>query len=382
MEVGSSLSAPVVLRPPSACSRISVASSTRSFRSDMSFEVEISAQVGPSELEPDRRSESADALTSAPALAHAPSGRPFTISSMAEGVGPGPSVHSPEDLDEGDNEENVPLTNVPPNASSDPSWVFGTLCDSTHVQADLSHTRDDGPPLSPSAVAVLESAPENPTHLWMQVTRSSLIDIETSPRRAWSPRPLSLSLHVDPQASSSATLTGLELSLGANTVLSPRHLPLPQTPVVPTTPSSPICHRTRNGTSISPPRSPEDHPPYPGNATASRNQVHSPLSCPSPSTRDHTQGVVGVQLSEGAAPSPRNVPLPASPASSAISSSPSARLQVQPSHRHRPDMPLYPSLEDGGSSPPPLNPDGLGQILPLGYRTRRYYPLSKYRQRQ
>ena len=344
MEVGSSLSMPILLRPPSACSRVSVASSTKSFKSDMSFDVEISAQVGTSELEPDWRSQSADVLTSAPSPAHAPSSRSLTMLSLAEGIGPGPSAPSQEGLNEGDNEEDVPLTNVPPHASSDPSWAFGTPCDSTHVQAGLSHTRDDGSPLSLSTV-VLESAPENPTHLWTQVTHS------TSPRRTWSPRPP----HVDPQVSISATPT---LSLGANTVLSPRHLPLPQIPVVPTTPSSPVYHRTRR---ISPQRSPEDHP-YPNDTATSGNRVHSSSSCPSTGTRDHTQGVVGVELSGRAAPSPRSVPLPVSPASSTTSSSPSARLQVQPqpSHRHRPDMPLYPSLEDGGSSPPPLNPDGFG----------------------
>lgn len=59
----------------------------------------------------------------------------------------------------------------------------------------------------------------------------------------------------------------------------------------------------------------------------------------------------------GAAPSPRTVPLPSSPPTFTTHRSSPARLQAQPSHRTSPLMPFYPSLtiDDARATPSGLD---------------------------
>jgi hypothetical protein len=362
--VDDSLSVPVPSRPPSACSHISVASSTQTFSSAISFDVEISTSMGASEFEHHRRSESGGVPSSAP------SNPSFAISSLVEGMGPGPSAQSQEDLNEGNSKESVPLTNLRPHASSDNSRLSRTCYDGASPlahpwfpQDDQSNTRGESSvlrrPLSPPTVA---STSQDPTHLQMQGIRQSF-GIGTSPWHVWSLWDPSLPPHINLEASTSAVPAGLGLSLGNVHSSSPQHPPLPQPPVVETRQSNLIRLRPESigaGSSMG-----DDT--YPCNA-APRDRAYSQALHMSPGTRDRTQGVVGVQLVEGTAPSPRSVPLPLSPASSpspSVNSSSSAHSQIQPSHRHRPDMPLYPSLSDDGDARL-LSPSGLGLDIAFG----------------
>ncbi|KAI0256034.1 hypothetical protein BJV78DRAFT_1168742 [Lactifluus subvellereus] len=342
-EVGDSLRVPVLSRPPSACSHLSVSSSVSS------FDVDFSVQVGSSGFELHRRSESADTPRSVPSPV--PSEFSFAMAGLVEGIGPGPSAQSQDDLNEDDSERDATLTILWPYAP-DNSRLFGTLraSPSGHVrspQADLSYPRGDSPPpcrpLSPSLVA---SPSRTPTHLRTQDIRLSLVGIAASSPRRSPPSP-PLPSHVDLEASRSAAATSLGLSLGGDAVSSLRHHPLPRSPAVQASPSSSPAYYRRAGR-----QSPTGNETYPRNAIP---QDQAPPLCLSAAPRDRMQGIVGVELIDGVAPSPHRIPLPLSPAPSARSSS--VRSLAQPSHRHRPEMPLYPSLANGGGAL--LSPSGL-----------------------
>lgn len=347
-EVGGSLTVPILPRPPSACSHISVCSSAET-ASSLSFDADLSVQVGSSGFELHRRSEAADAPRSVPSPA--PSELCFVIADSLEGIGPGPSAQSQED----DSERNAPLTILRPRAPEN-SRLFGTRRVSPlgHMRsplADISHPRGDSPPPtrnrpSPSMVA---STSRTPTHLRTQDIRLGLVGIAaSSPRRAASPWSPSL-----PSQTSRSVATGLELSLRGDAVSSPRHHPLPQLPLAQASPrGNPAHYRRAREIGAQSPAGDQTHP-----RNATPQDQAAPLRL-SPATRDRTQGMqgfAGMELMDGVAPSPSRIPLPLSPATS-------ASLLAQPRHRHRPDMPLYPSLADGdhgGAYGAPLSPSGL-----------------------
>ncbi len=358
------LSMQVLSRPPSACSHISLASSTESFRSEISFEVDFSAVEIPES--PGRSAHVPSSPTPHPA------GSPYSVSSLVEDAIPGPPAQSQEGPGEEEEEggDDPPLMTRPRRASSDDSRSLGNLSDvasplkPTHSpQVDRQCALGDYPALSSPSAPVVASTSRLTTHLMAQSIGLSPIEISaSSPRRAWPLlSPLLPQPHVDLEACRSPEVIGLGLSIEGGALSSPQRHALPHrtTPqasrrILPCRPAGSIGEQspTRDD------RSPCDAP-------TSQDQA-SPSCFRAPACDRAPSG--GTKSTSSAAPSPRNVPLPSSPTpttrSAASSGSSAQRFQTQPHHRLSPDHPFYPSLGGAGddsdrSRTPLLSPSSL-----------------------
>ena len=334
-ESHSSLGAPVLSRPSSACSHISLTSSIETIRSTLSFDVDLT-QADASEEPENAGSTSPPVPTS-----------PFVASSSLVGVEEivyGPSTPSQDDLNEGDREVDVP-SGEQRHASSSQSGNRGsargaqTTVEHMHSQFDQGDdTLSPLPlpqPLSPLLVA---STLPTPTHFWTQNIRQSPTDaVVSSPREVWTTSPPS---HFSFEMSSS-TASGLGL---LTDVASPRLHPLPQSPAAQTFSESPVDRSVRSTDAQSPTRDTESSRDSPQHDNASSLYL---------SAEDTSS--IGTRPIDCGSRSHHNVPLPPSPVSSVANSI--IRLQFQPAHRHSPRRSLYPSL--AGEDAEPLSPSGL-----------------------
>ncbi|KAH9961288.1 hypothetical protein BC827DRAFT_337843 [Russula dissimulans] len=270
-------------------------------------------------------------------------------------------MHIQESLSDEASEDDPLLTTRGLRNTSDPGRFFGNLPDAASPleytyspEVDSSHALDDGLHLSQ-----LSPLP---------------IDISPSSRRsAWSLRSPLLWPHVELETSHPAEVTGLGLSIEGAVLPSPCHHPLSHRTTTPTSPGRPPSQRAAsisiagNGVRRS------DTPPQ--DVPASRGQAS--LRHPESATCERTQGEgPKSESTNGAVPSPRNVPLPSSPSASPTTSTPgsSGHLQAQPSHRTSPNMPFYPSLTDGDEDRAPLSPSGYR--VPFGLPTPELSPMQ------
>lgn len=329
-------------RPPSACSYISLASSTDSFRSVFSFDINFSAVET---SEPLGRSAHASP-TPQPAASHV---------TLSEDSIPGSPAQNQDSLSGEDDGNSPPLMIPPPHTSSGDSRPFG------NVSVSMSPHRHSPPVDRQPALdgcQVLSLPPSPPTvgstsrstaRLSTQSTPISYIDTSAlSPRRP-SPlfSPMLLQPHLDLESSLSTETIGLGLSI-EDAALPPRTEPQASASILPYRPVGIIGGQS------------------PTRRNAPNFQVETPpsrfraVACGGTSGRTRSMG--------SAAPSPHNVPLPPSPNTyGGTSSSPSTQLQVQPSHRPSPKHGFYPSLSVGDNSesdhrpraPSLLNPSSL-----------------------
>ena len=365
MRIDDHLSMQVLSRPPSACSHISLASSTESFRSEISFEVDFSAVEIP-------ESPGRSAYLPSSTTPHT-AGSPYSVSSLVVDAIPGPPAQSQEGPSEEEEEgsDDPPLMTRPRRASSDDSRSLGNSSDvasplkPTHSpQVDRQCALGDYSALSSPSAPVVASTSRLTTHLMAQSTGPSPIEISaSSPRRAWPLlSPLLPQPHVDLEACRSPEVIGLGLSIEGGALSSPQRHALPHR----TTPqASPRILPCRPAGSIGE-QSPTRDDRSPCDAPTSQGQA-SPSCFRAPACDRAPSG--GTRSTSSAAPSPRNVPLPSSPTpttrSASSSGSSAQRFQTQPHHRLSPDHPFYPSLGGAGDdsdrsrAPPLLSPSGL-----------------------
>lgn len=338
-------SVPVLSRPPSACSHISLVSSAESFRSVMSFDIHV--EVLETSESPGR---STHVLDPTPQCAVSP----FSISGSVEGTIPDPPIPGQQCLNDEEDGTNAPTTTRPPPTPSDDSRSFGILVDST---SPLSHThfpRMDRQCLgqcAPEVCPALSRSPSPPvarsaTHPLTQSSHLSLIDIDisaSSPCRTW---PLLSSLppqpQIDPEAevSVSPEVIGLGLSIEDAALPSSQRHALPHRTASQSSPrilaNLPAGNTEEQSLTRDDDRSQSDAPP--------NSQGQTPPSC-SWEVAYHRAPSGGTRSMNGAASSPRNLPLPSSPSPPrSATSSTSTHLQAQPSHRLGPNHPFYPSL--------------------------------------
>jgi len=359
VEPNNSPSLPVLSRPPSAHSHISLASSTGTLSSAFSFDVNIVAVETP-----ESSGRSAEVGNSAPQSTVSW----FAISGLAEGGIPSPSMQIQESLSDEDEDDPL-LTTRGLRVSSDPGRLLGNLSDAasalehTHSpEVDSSYERDGGlglSQLSPLLVTSISRSFTYPEHL------PRPIDISPSSRRSASTLRSSLLWpHVNLETSHSAEVTGLGLSIEGAVLPSPRYHPLSHWT---TPPRRPPSQRTASIAWQSPRRS--DTPLRDGPASQGQASPQNPESA----TFEGTQGEgPRSESTNGAVPSPRNVPLPSSPSASASGSS--GQLQAQPSHRTSPSMPFYPSLTNGDEDRPLRSPSGYR--VPFGLPTPELSPMQ------
>ena len=332
-ESHSSLGAPNLSRPSSACSHISIASSIETFKSTLSFEVELA------------ESEEPENVASPPP----PNTKVFASSSLAEDIVYRPSALSQDDRHEGD-EDHVLPERASSNQSGNRGSARGVLSSMKHLHSQFDHpnTGDDTllplpRPLSPQPAG---SANPTPTHVRTRNIRRSLADPSaSSPPEVWLTSPAS---HYSFEFEFSPTTSGLGLLTGA---ASPRRQPLPQSPATQTFLASPVNRSVRSTDAQSPIRNTESLSNAP-------QQPHAPSPHLSTATPEDRQSV---RIRPIGFLSPHNVPLPPSPTSSASNSS--ARMQVQPGHRRSPRASLYPSL--ASEDPELLSPSGLDVVFGL-----------------
>ena len=337
-------SVPVLSRPSSVCSHISLASSAESFRSVISFDipveaVETSESPGPS----------AHVVVATPLRAVSP----FSISSLVEDTIPGPPMSQQCSNDE-DNGTNALTTTQPLCTPSDDSRSFGFLVDATSPlrrthSPQMDHrclgqsAPEDSPDLSrSSSPPVISSTSRSTTHPLTLSSHLSVIDISaSSPYRAWpplstlSPPPR----RIDLEDSVSPEVIGLGLSI--EDVALPSSQYAHDLPYRTASQSSPSIPANR------PAGSPEEQSPTRDDGSqrdAHMSQGNTPPWCPRTVAYDRAPNG-GTRSMNGAVPSPRNVPLPPSPSTPrSATSGTSPRLQAQPSHRSSPTHPFYPSL--------------------------------------
>jgi hypothetical protein len=325
-------SVPVLSRPPSACSYISLASATDSFRSVFSFDICDVDFSAVETSEPPGRSAHASP-TPLPAASHV---------TLSEDAIPGSPARNQDSLSEKDDGNSPPLIIPPPHASSDNSRPFGNVSDSTSPhrhsprvdrQPALDGCQALSRPPSPTIVAsTSRSTSRLSTH---QSTPLSYIDTSAlSPLRP-SPvfSPLLLQPYVDLESSPSAETIGLGLSI-EDAALPPRTEPQSTASILPYRPVASIVGQSP----IRADRSPRNAPNSQAETSPSRFRA---VAC------GGTGGRMRPMCS--AAPSPHNVPLPLSPTNTCggTTPGPSAQLQVQPGHRPSPKHPFYPSLSAG-----------------------------------
>jgi hypothetical protein len=323
-------SMPALSRPPSACSYISLANSTDSFRSVFSFDVDFSAVET---SEPPGRS------------AHAsPTPQPAAQAShvtLSEDAIPGSPAQNQDSLSEKEDGDNLPLMIPPPRTSSENSRPSGNLSVSTSPHRDSPQV-DRQPALDglsrPPSAQVVGFTSRSTTHLSTQSTPIRYIDISAlSPRRP-SPlfSPMLLQPHLDPEFSPSTETIGLGLSI-EDAALPPRTELQASASTRPYRPVGSIGGQSP----IRDDRSPRNTPNFQPETPPSRFRA---VACGGTSGRTRSMG--------SAAPSPHNVPLPPSPTNTydGTSSGPSAQLQVQPRHRSSPNHAFYPALSAGDNS--------------------------------
>ena len=339
---------PVLSRPPSACSHISLVSSAESFRSVMSFDIHVEA-VETSES-PGR---SAHVLGLGPTPQRAVS--PFSISGSAEDAIPDSPMRSQSQqcLDDEEDGTNALTTTRPPRTPSDDSRSFGILVDSTSPlrrahspQVDRQCLGQCTPEVcpalsrSPSPSVVPSTSTRSAIHPLTQSSHLSLIDMSAaSPHRAW---PLLSSLppqpHIDPEVSVSPEVIGLGLSIEDAALPSSQRHALPHRTASQSSPR--ILTNLPAGSTAEQSPTRDDR----SQLDAPKSQGQTPPSCSWAVAYDRAPSG-GTRSMNGAAPSPRILPLPSSPSppGSATSSTPT-RLRAQPSHRLSPNHPFYPSL--------------------------------------
>jgi hypothetical protein len=330
-ESHSSLGAPILSRPSSACSHISLASSIETIKSTLSFEVDLTQSEEPENV----------ASPTLPPPSHF-----FTYSSLEEDIVNLPSALSQDDLNEGDWEDNVQPGRASSSRSGNRGSVWGARSPIEHMHSQFDHpnTGDNTllQPISPQP-AGSGWGRKTPTHLRTQnIRQSPATPSASSPREVWPTSPLS---HYSFELSSS-TPSGLGLLTG---VASPRCQPLPPSPAAQTFPESPVNRSFRSTDAQSPMRNTDSES---SRNTPQHAHASSPhLSATTPELR----------LIDYDSISHLNVPLPSSPVSSASNSS--ARRQVQPGHRRSPRLSLYPSLADEDREL--LSPSGLDVVFGL-----------------
>src|SRR6266850_2039276 len=336
-------------RPPSACSYISLASSTDSFRSVFSFDVDFSAVET---SEPPGRSAHASP-TPQPAASHV---------TLSEDAIPGSPAQNQDGLSEEDDGNSPPLMIPPPHTSSGNSRPFGNLSDSTSPhrhspQVERQPALDGCQALSrPPSPPIVGSTSRSTTRLSAQSTPISYIDTSAlSPRRP-SPlfSPMLLQPHLDPESSPSTETIGLGLSI-EDAALPPRTEPQASASILPYRPVRSIGGQSP----IRDDRSPRNAPNFQAETPPSRFRA---VACGGTSGRTREMG--------SAAPSPHNVPLPPSPTNTygGTSSGPSAQLQVQPRHRPSPKHTFYPSLSAGDNSDSDHRPRASSLLSPSSLR--------------
>jgi len=296
-----------------------------------------------------------------------------TVSGLVEDGIPGPSMQIQENLRDEENGDDLLPTTRGLRISSDPGRFFGYLSDaasplehSHSSEVDRSYAGDDGPRLSQLSPLLVASTSRSSTH-----PEHPPIDISPSSQR--SALPLRSSLlwpHVDLETSHSAEVTGLGLSL-EDTVLpsSPAYYPLSHWTTTRPSPGRPSSQRAASIAWQSPRRG--DTPPQDELASQGQASPRHPESAMGEVTQ--SEGPRS-EYTNGAVPSPRNVPLPLSPSVSASTSGSSGRLQAQPSHRTSPSRPFYPSLTDGDEDRALLSPSGYR--MPFGLPTPELSPMQ------
>ena len=257
-------------------------------------------------------------------------------------------------LNDEENWTSAPATTRPLCTPSDDSRSFGFLVDATSPlrrthSLQMDHrclgqcAPEDCPDLSrSSSPPVIPSTSRSTTHPLTLSSHLSVIDISaSSPYRAWpplstlSPPPP----HVDLEVSISPEVVGLGLSIEDVALPSSQYdHDLPYLTASQSSPSIPANRPAGSTEEQSPTRddgSQRDGHMSQGNTPSSRSRT---VAC------DHAPNG-GTRTMNGAAPSPRNVPLPPSPSTPrSATSGTSPRLQAQPSHRTSPTHPFYPSL--------------------------------------
>ena len=332
-ESHSSQGAPILSRPSSACSHISLASSIETIKSTLSFEVDLTQS---------EEQENVASPTSPP------SSHFFTPSSLEEDIVYHPSALRQDDLNEGNREDNAPPGCASSSRSGNRGSARGARSPIEHMLSQFDHlyTGDNMQPISPQPAGSGRGF-LTPTHLRTQnIRQSPAAPSASSPREVWPTSPLS---HHSFELSSSTT-SGLGLLTG---VASPRCQPLPPSPAAQTVPESTVNRSVNSTDAQSPLR----------NTESSRNtpqQAHASSPHLSATTPEDMQSVRVRPIDYGSM-SHLNVPLPPSPVSSASNSS--ARMQVQPGHRCSPRRSLYPSLD--GEDPELLSPSGLDLVFGL-----------------
>ena len=379
---------PVLSRPPSVCSHISLASSAESFSSVMSFDIHVEA-VETSES-PGR---SAHVVGPAPQRAVSP----FAISDSVEDRIPGRPTRSQQCLNDEENVANSLMTTPPLGTPADDSRSFGLLVDATtpltrthSSQVDRQclgqGASEDCPDLSRSpSPLVVPCASRSTTHPLTHSSHLSHIDISaSSPCRALPPlSTLPSQPHFDQEVSFSPEVIGLGLSIEDEAVPSSQRHALPHRTTSRPSPrilaDRPAGSHMNDGVSLTRPNSRSNHPTAEQSPTrdhrsrwdAHMSQGQTPPSWSGEVAFDHAPNG-GTRSMNGAAPSPRNVPLPSSPPTpGSATSSTSTHLQAQPSHRSSPNHPFYPSLagdddtSDRQSSRARLSPSGVHFALGL-----------------
>ena len=380
---------PDVSRPASVCSHISLASSAESFSSVMSFDIHVEA-VETSES-PGR---SAHVVGPAPQRAVSP----LAISDSVEDRIPGRPTQSQQCLNDEENVTNALTTTPPLGTPTDDSRSFGFLVDATtpltrthSSQVDRQclgqGASEDCPDLSrsPSPLVVPCTTSRSTTHPLTHSSHLSLIDISaSSPCRALPPlSTLPSQPHIDQEVSVSPEVIGLGLSIEDEAVPSSQRHALPHRTTSRSSPrilaDRPAGSHMNDGVSLTRPNSRSDHPTEEQSPTrdhrsrwdAHMSQGQTPPSLPGEVAFDHAPSGETRSMN-GAAPSPRNVPLPSSPPTpGSATSGTSTHLQAQPSHRSSPNHPFYPSLagdddtSDRQSSRARLSPSGVHFALRL-----------------
>ncbi|KAI0305642.1 hypothetical protein B0F90DRAFT_1086695 [Multifurca ochricompacta] len=347
IETNVSLNAAVLSRPPSVCSHISLASSTETFESTISFDVDLSAQVETSEGHENAPS-SPSLLTASPSCFAVPSLVDDTVPGLQSRSQARSQVHLSEAVSEG----NMLLKTSRYLASSSGLEPPGGLHDAASPTAHTLSLRRDHQNADDNSSTVHQSSPPPiivpvspiPTHLRTQGIRLSLVESAASSLRQTRTSFLPSHTEIEVSRSSSAATTSLELVTGDVALPSSLH-PFAQLPAAQDSPEGLFYPRSGRPEVVQCPTQSDafscDAPPE--SQCQASSLYRSPVI--------HSSRSAERRLMD-------------SPLSPALSTSrASTRLQAQPSHRQSPDMPLYPSLAGEGLAL--LDPSGLDIVFGL-----------------
>ncbi|KAI9458548.1 hypothetical protein F5148DRAFT_1220294, partial [Russula earlei] len=336
VEPDGALHAPVLSRPSSACSHISLASSAEICQSVFSFD------------------ESPGRFAHGARWAPQPVVSPLASSSPVKDAILGLSSQIQGVSSTGKREDDPLLTPPALCASPDESGlgslpgVLSPLEHTCFLHADRSCMRNDDPPPSP-----IDISPPSPPRVWP----------------LWSPLlPPHTNLEAPPNRP--AEVTGLGLSIEGAALLSSGCHPQSYRSITPT-PSGSLSYKRAGSIEE---RSPIRSEPSPRVPPASQDQPL--LGQPGSAASGHTPGEERECMKSGV-PSDYDVPLPMSRCTSSASGSSrlSSHLQAQPSHRLSPQMPFYPSFT-GDDNPPTAHLSTSGRHVPFGLPTPELSPMQ------